>query len=91
MILVKAYEISRLWTILRALRASYASCGIGSASGTPLYETVEAREKTTYEEEGEDNAADEEPFADSERDEDTTVVFVCGAGVEDLVLPCITC
>ena len=77
MMLVTAYEISRLWTILRALRASYASCGIGSASGTPLYETVETREKTTYEKEGEDNAADKKPFADREWDEDTTIVFVC--------------
>ena len=45
------------------------------------------RVTATYQEEGEDNASEEEPTADTERNVDTSVAIVRGTRVEDGVGP----
>ena len=80
MTLVNAYEMSRLWMIFLALYASYASCTL--LSDYHWHRTEEA-----YQQEREDDTSKEEPTTDAERDIDTAIGLVLGAGVEDGVGP----
>lgn len=62
-------------------------CFVGELCYTRSQSSALVNDERTYEQEGEDDAADEEPFADGERDEDTAIVFRGRARVEDLIRP----
>lgn len=84
MTLVNAYEMSRLAMIFFDLRASYASCGANPPITSLIH--VYAR-KRTHQQEGEDNTANEKPFADGEGNVDTAIFFGRRTAVKDLIRP----